>query len=68
LGVLAQGLPYMLYFLGLERIPAQVVSVVALLEPVSGIMIGMLLYREMPTVVGIAGIFLVLTSIVLVSR
>jgi drug/metabolite transporter (DMT)-like permease len=68
LGMLAQGLPYMLYFLGLERIPAQIVSVVALLEPVSGIMIGMLLYREMPTVVGIAGIFLVLTSIVLVSR
>jgi drug/metabolite transporter (DMT)-like permease len=68
LGVLAQGLPYMLYFLGLERVPAQIVSVVALLEPVSGVLIGMLLYREMPTVVGIAGIFLVLTSIVLVSR
>lgn len=68
LGVLAQGLPYMLYFLGLERIPAQIVSVVALLEPVSGILIGMLLYREMPTVVGVVGIFLVLTSIVLVSR
>jgi drug/metabolite transporter (DMT)-like permease len=68
LGVLAQGLPYMLYFLGLERVPAQVVSIVALLEPVSGILIGMALYREMPTPVGIAGIFLVLTSIALVSR
>lgn len=68
LGVLAQGLPYMLYFLGLERIPAQVVSIIALLEPVSGILIGMLLYREMPTVAGVVGIFLVLTSIVLVSR
>ena len=68
LGVLAQGLPYMLYFLGLERIPAQVVSIVALLEPVSGILIGMLLYREMPTVVGVIGIGLLLTSITLVSR
>lgn len=68
LGVLAQGLPYMLYFLGLERIPAQVVSIVALLEPVSGIVIGMLLYREMPTAVGVVGIILVLSSIVLVSR
>lgn len=68
LGVLAQGLPYMLYFLGLERIPAQVVSIVALLEPVSGILIGMLLYREMPTVAGIIGIGLILTSITLVSR
>jgi drug/metabolite transporter (DMT)-like permease len=68
LGVLAQGLPYMLYFLGLERIPAQVVSVVALLEPVSGILIGILLYREMPTAAGVVGIFLVLTSITLISR
>jgi len=68
LGVLAQGLPYMLYFLGLERVPAQVVSIVALLEPVSGIVIGMLVYREMPTVVGVIGIGLVLTSITLVSR
>ncbi|HOU12934.1 MAG TPA: DMT family transporter [Anaerolineae bacterium] len=68
LGVLAQGLPYMLYFLGLERIPAQVVSIVALLEPVSGILIGMLLYREMPTAVGVVGIFLVLAGIMLVSR
>jgi drug/metabolite transporter (DMT)-like permease len=68
LGVLAQGLPYMLYFLGLERVPAQVVSIVALLEPVSGIVIGMLVYREMPTVIGVVGIGLVLTSIALVSR
>ncbi len=68
LGVLAQGLPYMLYFLGLERVPAQVVSIVALLEPVSGILIGMLLYREMPSAIGVVGIFLVLTGITLVSR
>jgi len=68
LGVLAQGLPYMLYFLGLERIPAQMVSIIALLEPVSGILIGMALYQEMPNAIGIAGIGLILTSITLVSR
>ena len=68
LGVLAQGLPYMLYFLGLERIPAQIVSIVALLEPVSGILIGMSIYREMPTAVGVVGMFLVLASITLISR
>ena len=29
LGVVAQGIPYMLYFLGLERVQAQIVSIVA---------------------------------------
>lgn len=68
LGVVAQGIPYMLYFLGLERVQVQIVSIVALLEPVGGILIGMLFYREIPNVMGVVGIALILTSIVLVSR
>ena len=68
LGVAAQGIPYLLYFLGLERVPAQIVSVVALLEPVSGILIGILLYREIPGVLGLTGIALIFASIVLVSK
>lgn len=68
LGIVAQGIPYMLYFLGLERVQAQIVSIVALLEPVGGILIGILLYHELPDLVGVLGIVMILISIALVSR
>ncbi len=67
-GVLGHGVPYLLYFLGLQRAPAQVVGIVALLEPVSGVLMGILLYHEVPTLVSLLGIVLILTSIVLVSQ
>lgn len=68
LGVVSLGLPYLLYFLGLQRVRAQVVSIVALLEPVSGVLIGLFIYREVPGVLGFVGIGLVLLSIFLVTR
>ena len=48
LGIFSLGLSYLLYFQGLQRISAQVVSVVALFEPVSGALMGMLFFAEMP--------------------
>ena len=68
LGVLAQGIPYLLYFLGLQHVNAQIVSVIALLEPVGGILIGILLYQEIPGPIGIAGIVMIFASIILVSQ
>jgi len=68
LGVLAQGIPYLLYFLGLQRVDAQIVSIVALLEPVGGILIGIVLYHEIPGAVGLAGIVMIFASIALVSQ
>jgi drug/metabolite transporter (DMT)-like permease len=49
-------------------VDAQVASIVALLEPVSGVLIGMLLYGEVPTLLGGLGILMILTSIVLISN
>lgn len=66
LGIIALALPYLLYFWGLERVEAQVVSVVALLEPVSGILIGLLFYQELPGPLGALGLGLVLGSILLI--
>ncbi len=68
LGVFSLGLSYLLYFLGLQRIPAQVVSVVALLEPVSGVLFGLFLFDEIPNLLGVAGGGLILVSIYLISR
>ncbi len=42
------------------------VSVVALLEPVSGILIGLLFYQELPGPLGALGMVLVLGSILLI--
>lgn len=68
LGVISLGLSYFLMFLGLRRISAQVVSVVALLEPVSGAVIGLLVFGELFTPLGAVGSVLVLLSIVLIAR
>lgn len=67
-GVLGHGVPYLLYFLGLQRAPAQVVSIVALLEPVSGVLMGIFLYHELPTPLSFLGILMILVSITLVSQ
>ncbi|MBN1680120.1 MAG: EamA family transporter [Anaerolineae bacterium] len=68
LGVFSLGLSYLFYFMGLQRISAQVVSVTALFEPVSGIVIGVLLFSEIPNGLGAAGIVLILGSILLITR
>ena len=68
LGVFTLGLSYLLYFQGLRRIRAQVVSVVALFEPVSGIVMGLVFFAEVPNLPGWIGGILILVSIYLISR
>ena len=68
LGMVALGLPYLLMFQGLRRCTAQVVSVAALMEPVFGTLIGLILFGEMFTLAGGLGAVLVLASIYLISR
>jgi drug/metabolite transporter (DMT)-like permease len=68
MGVTAFGLPYLLYFRGLEHVDTQVASIIALLEPVSGVLIGVFLYQELPTPQGALGVILILISIILISR
>jgi len=68
LGIVSYGLPYLLYFLGLQQTGAQVASIVALLEPVGGIMIGALCFAEIPNLLGMMGISLVLSGIYLISQ
>jgi drug/metabolite transporter (DMT)-like permease len=68
LGVFTLGLSFLLYFQGLHRISVQVVSVVALFEPVSGIVMGLVFFAEVPTLPGWIGGILILASIYLVAR
>lgn len=68
MGILSFGLPYLLYFYGLSRTPVQVVSIVALMEPVAGIVIGFALFGEALGLLGALGAALILSSIVLITR
>ena len=68
LGILSLGLPAFLYYVALQKVKTQVVSVVALLEPVSGVFIGLLLYKEIPGLLGVIGILLILVGIYLISN
>ena len=68
LGIIALGVPYLFFFLGLQRINAQVAGFAVLLEPVLGVLIGISLYQEIPTLLGFLGIGLILSSIFLISQ
>lgn len=68
LGIFSLGLSYLFYFLGLQRISAQVVSVVALFEPVFGALIGLIAFGEVPSPAAGLGGVLILASIFLITR
>lgn len=68
MGVFSLGLSYLLYFKGLQHISAQVVSIVALFEPVSGALMGLVFFSEIPNALGWIGGLLILASIYLISR
>jgi drug/metabolite transporter (DMT)-like permease len=68
LGIITMGLSYLLFFLGLQRISAQTASITGLFEPVSGMLIGLLIFQEGLTLLGALGSLLVLAAIALISR
>ena len=68
LGVLSLGVPYLMVFRGLHLIRAQTASITALTEPVSGVLIGLLIFGEVLTPLGAGGVVLILAAIVLIAR
>jgi drug/metabolite transporter (DMT)-like permease len=68
LGVISLGVSYLMVFRGLNLIRAQTASITALMEPVSGVLIGLLIFQETLTGLGAIGVGLILLAIVLISR
>jgi drug/metabolite transporter (DMT)-like permease len=68
LGAISMGAAYFMYFLSLERVKAQVVSIFALFEPVSGVFIGLFFFKEYPNLLGAIGGILIIVSIFIVAR
>lgn len=61
-------LPYLFYTAGLEGVEPTVAPIIAMLEPVVATVIGAVLYKEMPTLLGVIGIMLVLASVIILNR
>ena len=59
--------PYFAYTLGLSHMEAGKASVIASIEPVVATLIGATIYKEEMTPTGLAGVLLVLASIVLIN-
>ncbi len=68
LGTVSLAIPYTLFFKGADYITAQAGSIVALFEPVCGILIGLLLFGERLSPTGFLGAGIVLLSIYIASR
>ncbi len=68
LGIFSLGLSYLLYFLGLQRVSAQVVSVTSLFEPLFGVLMGLVFFAEVLGLLGWLGGGLILFSVYLISR
>ena len=66
-GVVTTALPYILYTFGLNYVEAGKASVMATIEPVAATLLGVFILQEPITIVGIAGVILVIGALVLLN-
>ncbi|MBO5888673.1 MAG: EamA family transporter [Clostridia bacterium] len=62
-GVLAGVAPYGLYTLGLKKVSNSKAGILAAIELVAALMVGLIAYKEIPSIYNIIGIILVFTAI-----
>lgn len=63
LGVVATGIAYAAYSIGLRTVPASVAGIVALMEPLTATLLGVLVFGERLGAAGIAGALLMLAAL-----
>ncbi len=61
-------LPYIFYTTGLSGVDPSVAPIIATIEPVVATLVGVIIYNESITVLGVFGIILVLLSVVILNR
>ena len=66
-GIITAVIPYGLYTLGLKYTAPSKAAILACSEPVAATVMGLICYKETPTVVSFCGMLLVLTAIVLLN-
>ena len=67
LGFFSTCLPYILYTTGLEKLESSKASIIASIEPVTATLLGIFLFQEPLTGMGLFGVLMVLFSIVIVN-
>jgi len=60
-------LPYILYTCGLRIVPAGEASVIACIEPLVANILGIFIFRQIPTLTAVLGIVLILLAVVVLS-
>ena len=68
LGVVPTALAYILFTVGLRRVPATTAGVVSLLEPLTATVLGVMVFGESLGVVGMAGATLLLAALLRLTR
>ncbi len=68
LGIVITVVPYMLYTEGLKGLDPSIAGVIAFVEPMVATIAGFLILHETVTMQGVAGILLILLSVILLSR
>lgn len=66
-GVVTTVLPYILYTFGLSKVEAGQASIMATVEPVVATLLGIFVFHEKMTVIGTAGVLLVLGALVVLN-
>ena len=67
LGIVCTVAPYLLYTLGLVHVENSLASIIASIEPVTATLLGIFLFREPLTGMGLFGVLMVLSSIIIVN-
>ena len=67
-GVCTSVLPYFFYTLALKKLPAGTASALAIVEPMSATVFGMVLYSQMPDIYSGIGIILILGAVFMLSK
>lgn len=68
IGILCSAVPYFLYTISMKRLTAGVAASMAVIEPMTAAVIGVIVFQETLSVFAIIGIGIILASIVVLSR
>ncbi len=66
-GVVTMFVPFLLYTIGLSKLPAGKASIMATVEPMMATVSGMIFFKEIPSILGFLGIVLILTAVILLN-
>ncbi|MBE6761664.1 MAG: EamA family transporter [Ruminococcaceae bacterium] len=67
LAIVITVLPYIIYTCGLKKVPASEASVIACVEPIVAALVGLIFYDQTMGILGITGMLLILTAVVILS-